>query len=203
MARLAAIPRLGESITALLRMRRDLAAQANNLAPVPASIEITQTSIAKLASGQLPTTGLGLLCFDMIRSEHSAPIRRSPTESPRPEIALELLYLLIAWSAKPEEEQAALAWAMLELDAHAVLDASILRGGSDVWEAGETVQLAPEPMEAEEKYKLWEALGHKVRLAQAYRARVLRVRLPGQADTLPVVTSRFGLSDRNQPDPVT
>lgn len=78
MARLGAIPRLGETITALLRMRRDLAAQNNSLDPVPASIEITQTSIAKLASGQLPTTGLGLLCFDIIRSEHSAPSAAAP-----------------------------------------------------------------------------------------------------------------------------
>lgn len=199
MALLGASVKLGESIAALLRMRRDLAAASGALAPVPANIDITQTTIGKLAAGTPPTSGIGLLCYDMVRSDHVAPKRRSPASAPHPEIALELLFLLVAWSGKAEEEHAALAWAMLELDAHPTLDASILKG--DVWEQGETIHLSPEPFAPEDQFRLWDALGHKYRMAQAYRARVLRLRLPGSDDALPVTASRFALSQSAEREP--
>ena len=201
MATLGASIKLGESLVALLRMRRDLAAAAGVLAPVPTNIEIAQTTVGKLASGATPTSGLGLICYDIIRSDHVAPVVRSPASLPRPEIAIEMLFLLVAWSGKAEEEQAALTWAMLELDSHATLDASVLKG--DVWEDGETVHLAPEPSAPEDQFRLWDALGHKYRMAQAYRARVLRIRMPGSDDALPVAVSRFSSSDKKLPEAVS
>lgn len=200
MARLGATVKLGESIAALLRMRRDLAAASGALAPVPSNIDIAQTTIGKLASGTPPTSGIGILCYDLLRSDHVTPMRRNPDSPPRPEIAIEMLFLLIAWSGKAEEEHAALAWAMLELDSHATLDASLLKG--DVWDDGETIHLSPEPYAPEEQFHLWDALGHKYRMAQAYRARVLRLRLPGSSDAVPVAASRFALSQSAQPEEV-
>jgi hypothetical protein len=201
MALLGASLKLGESIAGLLRMRRDLAAAGGTLAPVPANLEISQTTIGKLVAGAPPTSGIGLVCYDVVRSDHVTPRRRNPAALPHGEIAIEMLFLLIAWSGKPEEEHAALAWAMLELDTHPVLDASLLKG--DVWEQGETVQLAPNPLPLEEQFRLWDALGHKYRMAQAYRARVLRLRLPASEDSLPVVASRLAISQSGRTDPET
>ena len=201
MALLGASLKLGESIAGLLRMRRDLAAASGTLAPVPANLEIAPTTIGKLAAGSPPTSGIGLVCYDMVRSDHVTPRRRNPASLPQAEIALEMLFLLVAWSGKPEEEHTALAWAMLELDSHPTLDRAILKG--DVWEEGETVHLAPNPLPLEDQYRLWDALGHKYRMAQAYRARVLRLRLPASEDSLPVVASRFALAQSGATDPET
>ena len=194
MAQVAAVQWAGESIVQLLRARRDLGAAAGTLGTVPANLDIAQHTVAKLSTATIPTSGLGLVCFSMIPSDHRAGAIRTPDAPPRAEIALELVYLLVSWSAKAEEEQANLAWAMLELSSLSVLDASTLKGGA-VWEPGETLQIAPEPMAPEDQFKLWDALGQKYRLSTALRVRVLRLRGPLGPDHPAVVASRFGLAD--------
>ncbi|GAA4049586.1 Pvc16 family protein [Parerythrobacter jejuensis] len=194
MAQVAAVHWLGESIVQLLRTRRDLGAAAGTLGPVPSNLDITQHTIAKLSTAAIPTTGLGLVCYNMTFSDHRAGASRTPAAPPRAEIALELMYMLVSWSAKSEEEQANLVWAMLELSSLSVLDASTLKGGT-VWENGEKVQIAPEPQPPEEQFKLWDALGQKYRMSTAFRARVLRIRGPREPDHPSVVASRFNLAD--------
>ncbi|GEM_PF-1355688 len=195
MATVAATYWLGETIAALLRSRRDLLAASGGLNGVPANIDIVQTSVARLAgAAQLPAAGLGLFCYQMLRSDHRAIASRNPALPPRTELALELSYLLVSWSPKPEEELGNLAWAMLELSENPTIDGSVLRGGA-AWEQGELIQLAPEELPLEEQFRLWDRMGHKFRLAQAYRARVLRIRRSIGEDGPPVVASRFALED--------
>lgn len=195
MASVAAVHWTSESIVELLRARRDLGAAANSLGPVPANLDIKVHTIAALSTGALPSTGLGLMAYTLLPSDHRKGASRSPAAPPRPEIALEILYLLASWSGKAEEEQANLAWAMLELSSHSVLDASTLKGGATVWESGETVQVTPEPLAPEEQFKIWDAIGQKYRLAIGLRARVLRLRGPLGPDHPNVIASRFNMAD--------
>ncbi len=192
MATVAAINQLGESVVALLRTRRDLLASAGQLAPVPTNIEISQISLSKLVAGTAPTIGLSLICYNISHSDHKASAPHIPGLAVRPEIAVELSYLLASWSPKPEDEQASIAWAMLELAGFSTLDQSVLRGGTDVWDAGEAVQIVPDNLGSDDLHRLWDAVGHKQRLSTSFKARVIRLRQRGEQDHKPVVASRFG-----------
>lgn len=194
MATIAAVSQVGESIVAMLRARRDLMATADQLGPVPAAVEISQLSLSKLTAGETPKSGLTLTCYQLATSDQP-PIRpKTPGEPPRPEIALELHYLLASWSSKPDEEQGTLAWALLELSAHQMFDRALLKG-ADVWERDETLQVVALPVSNEQLAKLWDATGQKMRLSATLAARILRVRRALETDREVVVASRFGFFD--------
>lgn len=189
MATIAAINSVGESIAALLRARRDLLAADNLLGPVPPALDIAHTSLAKLATAAAPTAGLTLTCTRIAYSDHPRP-RTRPAEV---SVALELHYLLAAWSSTPAEEQGILAWAMLELASHPVLDRSLLVG-TGIWEPQETVQVVPEELSDDALYRLWGALQIKYRLSTTFFARVVRIGAGAAPDWPPVVASRFAFA---------
>jgi hypothetical protein len=194
MAGLAAVNAVGESIVALLRARRDLLAADGLLGPVPATLDVSQASLGRLAGGPAPGGGLTLTCYRMTLSDHPTP-RVAARSAPGPaSLALDLHYLLAAWPSAAAEEQAALSWAMLELAAHPVLDRGLLlpAGG---WEPAETVQIVPEAASDDALFRLWDALQQKLRLSALFRARVVRIGLERPADWPVVVASRFGVAD--------
>jgi hypothetical protein len=190
MAGLGAINQVGESLVALLRARRDLLGAEGRLGPVPPAVEIAHVSLARLASAATPTAGLTLTPYRIALSEHQTP--RAAT-SPAT-LALELHYLLAAWSPTGADEQALLGWAMLELAGHPVLDRSLLLG-TGVWERDETVQVVLDRQSEDALFRVWDSLQQKLRLSITFRARVIRIGLePGQG-ALPVVATRFGHAD--------
>lgn len=190
MAAIAAINSVGESVVALLRARRDLLAAEGRLGPVPAALEIAHASVSRLTTAAAPTAGLTLTCTRIAMSDHPRP-RTRPGDAT---IAVELHYLMAAWSAAPVEEQSILAWAMLEIAAHPVLDRSVLVGAG-IWEREETVQIVPETASDDELFRLWAALQLQYRLCTTFRARVIRIG-HGDTPTWPaVVATRFGFAD--------
>jgi hypothetical protein len=194
MATLAAVNQVGESLVALLRARRDLLGAEGRLGPVPAAVDISQASLARLATGTAPTAGLTVTCYRVALSDHQVP---KPATAPVT-LALELYYLLAAWSPTGADEQALLTWAMLELAAHPVLDRSLLLGAG-VWDRTETIHVSFDRQGDDQLFRIWDALQIKLRLSATFRARVLRIGLePGQ-DALPVVATRFGFADADPP----
>jgi hypothetical protein len=189
-ATIAAVNSVGESIIALLRARRDLLAAEGRLAPVPAAVSLAHVSLAQLATAALPTAGLTLTCVRIAMSEHPRPRTRPGDAS----IAVELSYLLTAWSAAPVEEQSILAWAMLELAARPMLDRSVLVG-ANIWQPDEAVQIVPEPASSDALLQLWTALEIKYRLSTTFRARVVRIGHGATPDWPSVVATRFGFAD--------
>ena len=193
MATVAAVNSVGESIVSLLRARRDLLAAEGRLGPVPAALAIAHVSLAQFATAASPpSAGLTLSCTRIAMSDHPRPRTRPGDAS----IAVELHYLVAAWSSAPAEEQAILAWAMLELAAHPVLDRSVLVG-SGVWERDETVQIVPETATEDALFRLWAALQLKYRLCTTFRARVIRIEYGGTPDWPAVVATRFGFADQD------
>ena len=175
---------------ALLRARRDLLGAENRLGPVPAAVGILQTSLAQLATSGAPVAGLTITCYRVALSDHQVP---KPAAAPVT-LALELHYLLAAWSQTGADEQALLTWAMLELAAHPVLDRSLLLG-ADVWDRAETVHVSFDRQGEDQLFRIWDALQIKLRLSATFRVRVLRIGLePGQ-EALPVVATRLGFAD--------
>jgi hypothetical protein len=109
-------------------------------------------------------------------------------------ISLELSYLLASWSSTPLEEQSLLSWAMLELDRYPILDKGQLIGG-DSWARGEAIQIVPEEADPDRLFRLWDAIGQKLRLSTLFKARVVRIGYGPSEDSLPVVASRFSFAD--------
>ncbi|MCC7281101.1 MAG: DUF4255 domain-containing protein [Acetobacteraceae bacterium] len=191
MATIAAVNSVGESIVAMLRARRDLLAAEGRLGPVPAALAITHLSLAQLATAPSPpSAGLTLSCTRIAMSDHPRPRTRPGDAS----IAVELHYLVAAWSPAPAEEQAILSWSMLELAAHPVLDRSVLVG-SGIWGRDETVQVVPETATDDALFRLWAALQAKYRLCTTFRARVIRIEHDATPDWPAVVATRFGFAD--------
>lgn len=200
MAGLAAVNQLGESIVAMLTARRNLLAADGKLGPIPAALDITQVPLSKLATGTEPATGLTLSCTRVAMSDYPAQRVLAGGLTSSASIALEVSYLATAWGGGgASDEQSILAWAMLELAAHPILDRSVLIGGASVWEPEETVQIVPETLTDDALFRLWGALQRKIRLSTTFRARVLRISY-GAGETWPnVVATRFGFADT---DPV-
>lgn len=194
MAGIAAVNQLGESIVAMLLARRNLLAAEGKLGPLPASLDISQLPLSKLATATEPTAGLTISCLRITPSDYATPriVARDPTAAT---IALEVSYLLIAWGAGAvSDEQSILTWAMLELTARPILDRSVLIGPPGTWQPEETVQIVPDLQSDDAMYRLWGALQHKYRCSAYLRARVLRIE-HGPADEWPsVVATRFGLA---------
>ena len=194
MARLAAVNQVGESLVMMLRARRDLLAAENRLGPVPAALDISHLSLSRLATAAEQTAGATITCYRIAMSDHPIPRVMSPNPASAATIALELRYLVAAWSGTPAEEQAIISWVMLELAAHPTLDRSLLLGDG-VWARDETVQIVPETLTDEALFRVWDALQHKYRLSATFRARVVRIGY-GPADTWPpAVAMRFGFAD--------
>jgi Pvc16 N-terminal domain len=194
MAGLAAVNQVGESLVGLLRARRDLLSAEGRLGPVPAALEIAHASLSRLATAAEPTGGLTITCYRVAMSDHPAqraPARRAASGAT---IAVDLHYLLAAWPSAAADEQAIVAWAMLELAAHPVLDRSLLLGAG-IWERDETVQIVPDALTDDALFRLWGALQHKYRLSATFRARVVRIGYGPGETWPPVVATRLGFAD--------
>jgi hypothetical protein len=200
MATLAAANMVGESIVSLLRQRRDLLAADGLLGPVPLALEITQASLGRLSTQPVPTAGCTLTCYRIAMSDH--PIPRSPGNdaAKAATLAVELHYLVTAWSAAPELDQAIISWAMLELLAHPVLDQSLLLGNG-VWARDESVQIVPQTLDLDSLFRIWSAMQIKYRLSATFCARVVRIGYGQPHDWLPVVAKRFGHGDVDMLEP--
>ncbi len=92
-----------------------------------------------------------------------------------------------------------IAWALLELTSHPVLDRSVLQG-ANVWQRDEIVQLLPDATQPETVFRIWDAFHQPYRLSFTFVARVLRVAFGAPDEWAPVVATRFGFADV---DPLT
>ena len=190
MAQLTAIHDVGESLALLLQRRRALLAASGQLGPVPASEAIVHRPLSEISGTTLPSSGLSLSCLHVGYSEHT--LARSAVRDPDAAsgISLELRYLLTSWSSTSAAELAFLSWAMLELSRHPILDRSMLVNPAN-WDAGETLQIAPEDSQADELFRIWDALKQKYRLSTLFRVRVVRIGYGPAVDGPPVVASRL------------
>jgi Pvc16 N-terminal domain len=197
MASFAALKDVGDSVAALLTQLYRIAQPASGL---PAGLAFSHITLGELAAPNavLPT-GVSLTCYRVLQSSHQRP--QATGRSSRPErLGLELHYLLTAWSRESDavrlHEQTALAWAMLQLHRHAVLDRAILLGGDAVWERDEVVHFVHEPVSHDAMFRLWDALQPKYRLSATYCARVVRIADLSDTESYPpVLTQEFGFAD--------
>jgi hypothetical protein len=194
MASYQAVYHVGLSVTQFLKERLTLrqAAQADPVLPDPQAI--VYRSLGGLAKdADVPAEGLSLLCYRVLPSAHQRPQAQSRGMQRPRRLALDLHYLLTAWSGTPDKEQGLLAWAMLELCRHPIFDRATLKGGEAIWDPDETVHFVPEPVTHDALFRLWDALLPKYRLSTGYCARVIHIEDRSAADLHgPVVETDFG-----------
>ena len=89
-----------------------------------------------------------------------------------------------------------MAWAMRQIYLHPALNASTLSPDA-AWDAHDVVQIAPVELSNEELVRIWDRLKPTYRLSAPYVARVVRIAADESHDSLSVVTTQFGYSERN------
>jgi hypothetical protein len=157
-------------------------------------------SFRVLASGELKAgadfgTTLSLYLYRVMVNEHlrSQPVHAG-TGSAVP-LAVDLHFLITAWSDSAAAEQTICAWAMSQLHQHPILDVSCLteEGG---WGKEDVVQIIPAELSNEDMMRIWDALAPDYRLSLSYIARVIRIDSDERPVGLPVVATRYQYEER-------
>ena len=121
MANVFAVHAVGFSIVTVLRNSypQEIAGQ-----PIP-TYGFELTSSGQLTRTIADATRITLHLYRVTVNESLTNRPPTPAAAPAP-LALDLHYLLTAWSLDPRDEQVTLAWAMRQLHLHPVLDANTL-----------------------------------------------------------------------------
>lgn len=95
----------------------------------------------------------------------------------RPQLPLELHYLVTIWARQHTLQHTLAAWTMRTLEDNALLQPGVLNaGGRDIFGPEETVELSLAEMRTEDLFRIWEVLGpNPYHLSIPYLARVVPV----------------------------
>jgi hypothetical protein len=118
----------------------------------------------------------------------------------QPVLYLDLHYLISYWDASAqgaEAEQKILVWTMQQLQSNPILDTSILSlsSSSPGWTNSDSVQIIPADLSLSDILDIWDGLGPKYRLTVGYIVRGVRVDQTLTGSQVPVVATRFTVSD--------
>jgi hypothetical protein len=105
------------------------------------------------------------------------PSRPGPHGQPRrPQLPLELHFLLTPWAKDASLEQEILGWMMRALEDTPILPAGILNMlAPDVFAAEETVEIVVGQLANEEIFRIWDVLPNDFQISVPYIARVVRI----------------------------
>jgi hypothetical protein len=149
-----------------------------------------QSATGFLANSDEADTTLSLLLHRIQSNEYLRQSRPAPFSNRRPPLALDLDYLLTVWSKQPGDEHVILTWAMRQLQLHAILDGSALRGDAS-WKTTDKIEIVPAELTLEQMARIWDKMHSSYRLSVAYTARVVLVEEDEMPDSLPVVAEQF------------
>ena len=110
--------------------------------------------------------------------------------SPRPELPVNLHFLLIANATSATIEADLMSWAMVELANHSQIDVSHIQDTDDEWGQNEVLNITPEDMSTEDLMRIWDVFESSYTSTMAYTARTVRLRLNPQRSEGPEVVTR-------------
>ena len=110
-------------------------------------------------------------------------VQRTPPAKPRkdghprrPQLPLDLHFLLIPWANDASLEQSILGWMMRTIEDTPILPAGLLNTvTADVFEPEETVEIVPGQLSNEEMFRIWDVLPTKYQISVPYSARIVRI----------------------------
>jgi hypothetical protein len=169
--------------------------------PSDSLLRQTQCQFQLLSTGKLATvdeddlnTSLSLLLHRVTINEHVRNATRANRVGDRSlPLSLDLHYLMTVWAPEALAENLILAWAMQQMHQHPVLDGALLPDAN--WGSGEVIQIIPADLSTEDIMRIWDSFKPSYRLSVAYIARVVRIDVEPLPDQIPVVASRFVVSD--------
>ncbi len=110
-------------------------------------------------------------------------VQRTPPAKPgphgrlrRPQLPLDLHFLLTPWARDASLEQVILGWLMRTIEDTSILPAGILNTLTpDVFDADETVEIVPGQLTNEEMFRIWDVLPNDYQISFPYTARIVRI----------------------------
>ncbi len=110
-------------------------------------------------------------------------IQRTPVPRPgpkgrqrRPQLPLDLHFLLTPWADHSSLAQAILGWMMRTIEDTAILPAGLLNAVTDgVFDDDETVEIVVGQMTNEEMFRIWDVLPRDYQISIPYTARIVRI----------------------------
>lgn len=109
---------------------------------------------------------------------------------PRPELPINLHFLLIANATSAAIEADLMSWAIVELANHSQLDISHVQDIDDEWGQSEVLNISPSDMSTEDLMRIWDVFESPYTSTMAYTARTVRLRLNPQRTEGPAVVTR-------------
>jgi hypothetical protein len=174
MATIEAVYDVGNSLVTSLRNRYQL------LATKPVSdCGFSLLSSGDLAKGDpdflgLHSTTLSLFLYRVTINEHARNAPQHPrNEYASPPLAVDLHFLMTAWSNSALNEQVILAWSMQQLHQHPIL--AVESPSPATWQPDDRVQVIPADLSLEDIMRIWDSLQPSYRLSVAYLARVVLI----------------------------
>jgi hypothetical protein len=110
--------------------------------------------------------------------------------APRPELPVNLHFLLIANANSATIEADLMSWAMVELANHSQLDISHLQTTDEDWGHAEVLNITPVDLTTEDLMRIWDVFESPYTSTMAYTAKTVRLRLNPQRTEGPDVVSR-------------
>lgn len=158
----------------------------------------TNARVALLGSSDIANklTGnlLGIYLHRITIDDHGrtrafTPQSRDKTP-PRPELPVNLHFLLIANAGSAEVEADLMSWAMVELANHSQLDISHIQDIDDEWGQEEVLNIMPVDLSTEDLMRIWDVFESPYTSTMAYVAKTVRLRLNPQRTEGPEVVTR-------------
>lgn len=110
--------------------------------------------------------------------------------APRPELPVNLHFLLIANANSATVEADLMSWAMVELANHSQLDISHVQDIDDEWGQAELLNITPVDITTEDLMRIWDVFESPYTSTMAYIAKTVRLRLNPQRTEGPEVVTR-------------
>lgn len=110
--------------------------------------------------------------------------------APRPELPVNLHFLIIAHATSATVEADLMSWAMVELANNSQIDVSHIQDIDDEWGQSETINITPDDMSTEDLMRIWDVFESSYTSTMAYTAKTVRLRLNPQRTEGPPVSTR-------------
>jgi hypothetical protein len=158
--------------------------------------EFRLVSSGELAAADDIDNALTLYLYRVTMNEHFRNQRRAIDNlRENTPLSVDLHYLVTVWAKSAFAEHTIIAWAMRQLQQHPVLDRASLSPEAE-WTSGESIQVIPAELSTEDVMRIWDALEPAYRLSVSYIARVVRIDTDADIVGMPVVASRFAVSNQ-------
>jgi hypothetical protein len=94
----------------------------------------------------------------------------------RPQLPLDLHFILTPWAGEASQEQEILGWMMRTIEDHPLLPAGLLNSLTPgVFDDDDSVEIVPGDLSNEELFRIWDVLPTDFQVSVPYVARVVRI----------------------------